>query len=151
VRHILSQEEDHAWVLEGDVLPVVPLDAERTLDQQSLARRGPGIHHWTWFCFDAKFAAHPYQRTDAREWLARGCTREDWPEEIPCPPEYVDDDHFEWCEPGFLHLDRIRRGLASKKLQMLEHILGHPIGPPACKPIPDPPRTPFRSSKEFFV
>lgn len=120
---IQKQPEEYAWVLEGDVLPMRTLDAETTLGKRTLARRkGPNLS--TWLCFRAAAARHPYRHPDACRWPAYDCTCQNWPNEIFMPPDYADSDHFEWCEPGFLHLDRISHGLTGKKWKMLKMILG---------------------------
>lgn len=144
IEHMSHQPEDYAWVLEADVLPMLDLNAQDVLANNYVAGRFSG--NWTWFVFNTKHAVHPFYCENYTEHSAYGCKINRWPEDIVQPKNYTDKDHFEWCEPGFFHIDRITLGLSDKKLLMVEEILGEPLGPPACKKITNLPHIKFKPS-----
>lgn len=132
---IRQQPEQYAWILEADVIPMKSISSSQIMGKNKIAGRFSG--NWTWFCFQSQYVQNPIDCTEYKRFEAYGCKIEHWPPEIIQPKDYQDKDHFEWCEPGFLHLDRITLGLQQKKLDMFEEILGHKLGEPACQTIPD--------------
>ena len=143
-----SPAERYVVAMHGDLFPYKPFSGAELMRNAVTAGRGDdhvggGRLLWTWVGHDFKDKLPP-RLTQTRQvvpgsfiWPAYAATREQLSNVFGdrCPPNYSAQDHFEICEPCFLHSDKITKPdppLMEKKLGMLEHIFQLERGDDPC-------------------
>jgi len=140
-RHAITQPERFIAVLQSDTLPTRNLDVSLLLDGNDIAGRGQlrdgEQRFWpTWLAFDTEAPA--IQKSNIAQNRLRGpATAKSYAAHrlirVPDRVKYFDrlenpaKYHFEWCEPCWLHLNRVMisdDAAISAKLDAASRILG---------------------------
>jgi hypothetical protein len=140
---IPRQSERYALVMHGDLLPMTAISSQSLLEGFPLAGRGlvqngRPVLLWTWLALDRQLGwegvdlLHPKGlAVPARPWPAWDVTRESL-SRVACltaATDYRDADHFEWCEPCWLHVDKLslaNPAVVSHKLDLLRQLFEMP-------------------------
>jgi len=122
ITHSLAQPERYAVILHGDCVPMLPTDPRVLLEEHDVATRGAavdkGVRVWpTWFALDSESPNAQYIMLHGH-WLHGDCSSKLWKAEQATSdnenlPDFLkkltmlDDCVYEWCEPVWLHLNRL--------------------------------------------
>lgn len=123
-----SQDEEVALMLHGDILPVVSMTASSLLKGADFATRTlEGLAVWTWAAYDVQKCIHANIRfpstvtwtveshgekpLNATGYDAGMLSEHDWELHAKTigqrPAAYGKAIRFEWCNPGWLHVDKV--------------------------------------------
>ena len=142
-----TQAEELVLILHGDLLPLWPIASDFLLGERPLAGRGnpaSGRLGTTWLLVDVpRLGATPLREaaSSANIFVAQAVTCENAAALLGfVPAGYEDHWHFEYCGPGWLHLDRQSAASESMpaKLAAIRGPLGLDPQPLACESIAAP-------------
>jgi hypothetical protein len=171
VQHTTASDEGFALIVHGDLLPLKKLEPAELLQGAATAARGnPATRSIasTWLLLDLahrdaiSVGGLPFVSSAGHLWPAHDVTRENSERLLGfLPDDYDDGWHFEYCEPGFLHLDKqsVMPQMVASKLRSLETALGLSDRSAPCRrltsglpfhhAIPDPVASPAVSVSAF--
>lgn len=131
----VNQDEQHAVITHGDLLPTRKMQPGDLLHGSAMATRAHRINNrticpLTWLAADIGLYPSGVKPStiadfmhDTKGWDARPAFSSD----IPIP-DYDPSLHFEWCEPGFLHIDKLSFSTAmpdlhARKMEAVKRIM----------------------------
>ena len=137
-----QQPERYALILHGDTFPVADVSVPELLGDMPMAGRGPLRQGYfaatTWFAVDARQDVRVSQlNPSAKLWNAVAIEDHRDHAFMRRAADYRAEDHWEWCKPCWLHVDRMAsRPVTDRKLAMLRLVFGTPRYVDVCDEVP---------------